>query len=81
MRILVQTIQRIGAIQLALIPFKLSVKLRRFEGTILLESWEVDLDEWEYTVGAQIGQNSFKRKWNVIKAIVFQVSVFYKESL
>lgn len=57
MRILVQTFQRIGAIQLALIPFKLSVKLRRFEGTILLESWEVDLDEWEYTVGAQISQN------------------------
>lgn len=67
---------------MAFIPFKLSVKIRGLEGTILLETWKVDLEGWEYTADAWISQSLLKKKkWNVIKAIVLQVPVFYKESL
>ena len=50
---------------------------------ILLETWKVDLEGWEYTAGAWISQSLLKKKkkWNVIKAIGLQVPVFYKESL
>ena len=57
--------------------------MRGLEGTILLETWTVDLEGWEYTAGARISQSLLKKKkrWNVIKAIVLQAPVFYKESL
>lgn len=50
------------AIQLPFIPFKLSVKMRGLEGTILLETWTVDLEGWEYTAGAWISQSLLKKK-------------------
>lgn len=65
---------------MAFIPFKLSFKLRGLEGIILLETGKVGLDEWEFTVDAQINQ-SLSKKWKVVRAMVIQISVFWEESL